>query len=98
MDKGLTAEQRVNDLVGRMTLEEKIATLTSDFKLHGCDRLGVPRFETADGPLGVASWGLKGRATAFPSQLSLASSWNRDLAKRIGKDSDGSRTVYGETP
>ena len=84
MDKGLTAEQRVNDLVGRMTLEEKIATLTSDFKLHGCDRLGVPRFETADGPLGVASWGLKGRATAFPSQLSLASSWNRDLAKRIG--------------
>ena len=39
----------------------------------------------ADGPLGVASWGLWGRATAFPAALSVAASWNRDLAYRIGE-------------
>ena len=83
-DANLSPEARVNDLIGRMTLPEKIDMLQSDFFFRGCERLGVPRFETADGPLGIASWGLKGRATAFPSQLSLAASWNRSLAQRVG--------------
>ena len=39
----------------------------------------------ADGPLGIASWGLFGRATAYPSALSLAASWNRDLATTTGQ-------------
>lgn len=82
--KTLSPRERVNDLVGRMTLNEKIYMLQSDFFYRGCERLGIPCLETADGPLGIASWGLKGRATAFPSQLSLAASWNRDLAYRIG--------------
>lgn len=79
-------EVRVNDLVSRMTLEEKIDLLAgyNDFYLHPCERLGIPAFKMADGPLGIASWGLWGRATAFPTALSLASSWNRDLAARAG--------------
>lgn len=79
-------ETRLNDLVGRMTLEEKIDLLAGyeDFYLHPCDRLGVPAFRMADGPLGIASWGLWGRATAFPSALSMAASWNRGLAARAG--------------
>ena len=82
----LSTEERVNDLIGRMTLEEKIDLLAgyNDFYLHPCERLGIPAFKLADGPLGVASWGLFGRATAFPSALSLAASWNKNLAEKTG--------------
>lgn len=87
MDKNLPIESRINDLVERMTLEEKIDLLAgyNDFYLHPCERLGIPAFKMADGPLGVSSWGLWGRATAYPSALSLASSWNRNLAKTLGE-------------
>lgn len=86
-DKALPVAQRVDDLIGRMTLEEKIDLLAgyNDFYLHPCERLGIPAFKMADGPLGVASWGLWGRATAFPSALSLAASWNTQLAYQTGK-------------
>lgn len=85
-NSNLPVETRVNDLIGRMTLEEKIDLLAGyeDFYLHPCERLGIPAFKMADGPLGVASWGLWGRATAFPSALSLAASWNKDLARQAG--------------
>lgn len=86
-DSSLPVETRVNDLIGRMTLEEKIDLLAGykDFYLHPCERLGIPAFKMADGPLGIASWGLWGRATAFPSALSLAASWNKDLARQAGE-------------
>ena len=82
----LPVEERVEDLIQRMTLEEKIALLCGyqDFYLHPCERLGIPAFKLADGPLGVASWGMFGKATAFPSSLALTASWNRDLATRTG--------------
>lgn len=83
----LPAETRATDLVARMTLDEKIAVLSgyNDFFLHPCERLGIPAIQMADGPLGIASWGLFGRATAYPAALSLAASWNRDLARRTGE-------------
>jgi beta-glucosidase len=86
-DANLPPRQRATDLATRMTLDEKIALLSgyNDFFLHPCQRLGVPAFEMADGPLGIASWGLFGRATAYPSALSLAASWNRDLATTTGQ-------------
>ena len=70
-----------------MTLEEKIDLLAgyNDFYLHPCERLGIPAFKMADGPLGLSSWGLWGRATAFPSALAVASSWNRELASQLGE-------------
>lgn len=85
-DQTLSVEKRTNDLVQRMTLEEKIDLLAgyNDFYLHPCERLGVPAFKLADGPLGLSSWGLFGRATAFPSALSLAASWNKELATKVG--------------
>ncbi len=87
LDRTQPAEVRAADLVDRMTLEEKIDMLSgyNDFFLHPVERLGIPAFKMADGPLGVASWGLFGRATAFPSTMSLASSWDRDLAGRTGR-------------
>ncbi|MDE7152595.1 MAG: hypothetical protein K2O27_10100 [Candidatus Amulumruptor sp.] len=85
-DTALTPRQRAEDLASRMTLDEKIDLLSgyNDFFLHPCERLGIPAFEMADGPLGIASWGLFGRATAYPSALSIAASWNRDLATATG--------------
>ncbi len=86
MDQSLSVDERMDDLIARMTLEEKIDILTgyNDFYIHPCERLGIPAFKMADGPLGLSSWGLWGKATAFPSALSLASSWNRDLARELG--------------
>lgn len=86
-DKSLPVEQRVEDLINRMTIEEKIDLLSgyNDFFLHPCERLGIPAFKMADGPLGLASWGLFGKATAFPSALSIASSWNKELAQKVGE-------------
>lgn len=84
-DVSLPVEERLDNLVGRMTLDEKIFTLTSGFDYHGCPRLGVPDVRCADGPLGIASWGLRGRAVAFPATLSLAASWDRDLAREMGE-------------
>lgn len=83
-DVALPVEERLADLVGRMTLDEKIFTLTSGFDYHGCPRLGIADVRCADGPLGIASWGLRGRATAFPATLNLAASWSRSLAREMG--------------
>lgn len=85
-DKNLSSEERTEDLVQRMTIEEKIDLLAgyNNFYLHPCDRLGVPAFKLADGPLGVSSWGLFGKATAFPASLALAASWDKELAREVG--------------
>lgn len=58
-DAGNPIEQRVEDIIRRMTLEEKIDLLSGykNFNLHPCERLGIPAFHMADGPLGIASWG-----------------------------------------
>ncbi|MCC8144848.1 MAG: glycoside hydrolase family 3 C-terminal domain-containing protein [Bacteroidales bacterium] len=87
LDPERSTSERVEDLIRKMTLEEKIDLLAgyNDFYLHPCERLGIPAFKLADGPLGIASWGLFGRATAFPSALSSAASWNRELLSEAGK-------------
>lgn len=85
-DPQLPLEERVEDLIGRMTIEEKIDLLSSyrNWFLHPCERLGIPAFQMADGPLGLASWGEFGRATAYPASLTVAASWNPELAGRLG--------------
>ncbi len=85
-NKELPVSVRVADLIERMTIEEKIDLLSSyrNWFLHPCERLGVPAFQMIDGPLGIASWGEFGRATAFPASLAIAASWNPELAGRLG--------------
>lgn len=77
------AEARIEALLGRMTLEEKILLLSgdeSDFNAHGLPRLGIPSIRMSDGPAGVRT----GRATAFPAPVNLAASWDVALAGRYG--------------
>ncbi len=76
-------ESRVESILGKMTLEEKIDLLggVDFFYLRGVPRLGVPRLRMADGPFGVRN---DGPATAFASGIGLAATWNPALAERVG--------------
>jgi beta-glucosidase len=79
------AETRVESILGKMTLEEKIDLLggVDFFYLRGVPRLGVPRLRMADGPYGVRN---DGPATTFASGIGLAASWNPALAERVGTE------------
>jgi len=76
-------ERRIEQLLQKMTLEEKIQLLGGDetgFNGPGIERLGIPPLKMADGPVGVRA----GRATAFPVSVNMAASWDRDLVNRYG--------------
>lgn len=90
----LPPEQRVNDLLGRMTLEEKAGLLagTGWMETRAIERLGIPSIKMADGPMGVRYWSFDlnpttGRfgATAFPAGVAMAATWDVALVEREGK-------------
>lgn len=77
-----SVDERVEDLLKRMTLEEKIDLLGgTGFATKPIDRLGIPELRMTDGPLGVR-WD---KSTAFPSGISLAASWDPSLTEEVGK-------------
>ena len=79
-DHTLSTEERVNDLISRMTLEEKVAQLK--FDAPAIERLGVPEYNWWNECLhGVAR---NGRATIFPQAIGMAATWDTDLMHRIG--------------
>ena len=87
MDQKEPIEDRVKDLLSRLTLDEKIKLLAGNrfFQTHSIKRLGIKPFKMTDGPMGVSAHSsLLKRNTLFPGGISLASSWNRDLAKEFG--------------
>ena len=84
MDTSLDLESRVEALVSRLTLEEKVTLMagSGSFALHGARRLGVPSVRVADGPTGVRS--NEGEAaTVFPVGVAMASTWNPDLTREV---------------
>lgn len=75
MDTNYSFEERAADLVSRMTLEEKVSQL--GYKAPAIERLGVAEYDYWKEALhGVAR---QGKATSFPTALSLSNTWNRDL-------------------
>jgi len=76
-------EKRVDSLLGKMTLEEKIEMIggINDFYTRPVPRLGIPSLRMSDGPMGVHDYGL---TTAYPAGIALAASWDVDLAERFG--------------
>jgi beta-glucosidase len=80
-DSKLPVEKRVDDLVSRMTLEEKTSEMTN--KSAAISRLGVPAFDWwNEGLHGIAR---SGYATMFPQAIGMAASWDTEL---MGKISD----------
>jgi beta-glucosidase len=74
-DTGRSVEARVADLVGRMTLEEKVSQMTD--VAPAIARLGIPAYNWWNEALhGVARSGL---ATVFPQAIGLAATWNDSL-------------------
>jgi beta-glucosidase len=78
-------ESRVDGLLRQMTLEEKIDLLggVDSFYLRGVPRLGVPRMKMADGPIGVRG---DLPATTMAAGISLAATWDTELAREIGTE------------
>jgi beta-glucosidase len=76
-------EQRVEKLVGQMTLEEKLDYLggVNAMSIHPIPRLGLPEIRMSDGPLGVRQ---DKPSPRYPAGIALAASWNRDLAQLEG--------------
>ena len=105
LDDSKPVEQRVEDALGRMTLDEKIAVIhaQSKFSSPGVRRLGFPDFWTDDGPHGVRpdvlwdEWEQAGQTNdscvAFPALTCLAASWNPLMARLYG-ESLGEEALY----
>ena len=93
MDPGLPVEERVSDLVSRMTLEEKISQMRYD--APAIERLGIPEYNWWNECLhGVARAGL---ATVFPQAIGLAATWDRDMMFRLANAiSDEARAKHHE--
>ena len=91
LDAKKPLETRVEDLLSRLTFEEKISLLHADakFTTAAIPRLGIPRRWLSDGPHGVRedigpdSWAPAGRtddfSTAMPAGICLAATWNPGL-------------------
>jgi beta-glucosidase len=81
-DQSQPIEKRVEDLLSRMTLEEKVEMLDGEgFNSPANEKLGIPPLNMTDGPVGVR-WE---KATAFPASISMAATWNTDLIYQVGK-------------
>ena len=86
-DSRAPLEARVKDLMGRLTAEEKLSLLAgTEFTTQPIPRLGIPAMAMADAGQGVrgGSETTLGPATAFPSGVAMASTWNPSLIAEVG--------------
>jgi len=78
-DPTLPIEKRVDDLVARMTLEEKVGQMMN--AAPAIKRLDIPEYEWwNEGLHGVAR---AGYATVFPQAIGLAATWDTDLMHQV---------------
>lgn len=80
-DPRLPPPKRVDDLLARLTLDEKVAFLHQF--APAVERLGVAAFRTGQEALHGVAW--MGPATVFPQAVGLGATWNPDLVRRVGE-------------
>jgi beta-glucosidase len=77
-------EQRVEDILGRMTLREKIDLLGgAEFKTRAIPRLGIPSIEMTDGGIGPNR---NGKSTNYSATINLAAAFDKPLMRRIAEN------------
>lgn len=92
---GIRLKQNIDELVGKMTLEEKacICSGADYWRTKAIDRLDIPSIAVSDGPHGLRKTSegdntgiAKGvEATCFPTASALSSSWDREFVEEIGR-------------
>lgn len=97
LDDGKPIEERVEDALSRMTVEEKVSMThaQSKFSSPGVARLGIPEFWMTDGPHGIRpevlwdEWDQAGwtndSCVAFPALTCLAATWDPTVSMLYGK-------------
>jgi beta-glucosidase len=96
LDNRQPVAKRIDDLLARMTLEEKVGMCHANtiFTIAGVPRLGIPDLTMADGPMGVreevgAGFRVLNRdddfATAMPAPIALAATWDVAMARLCGE-------------
>ncbi|MFE9019254.1 glycoside hydrolase family 3 C-terminal domain-containing protein [Streptomyces sp. NPDC007808] len=80
-DRRLPFAKRIDDLLSRLTLDEKIGFLHQF--TPAVERLGVDAFRTGQEALHGVAW--MGPATVFPQAVGLGATWNTDLVRRVGE-------------
>jgi len=97
LDDSKPIEERVEDALSRMTVEEKVAMThaQSKFSSPGVARLGIPEFWMTDGPHGIRpevlwdEWDQAGwtndSCVAFPALTCLAATWDPTVSMLYGK-------------
>ena len=94
LDTTLPFTERVQDLIGRLTLEEKVGLM--NHPAHGIPRLNIPAYNYWSEALhGVAR---NGRATVFPQAIGMAATWDKELIHKVANAiSDEGRAKYHES-
>ncbi|MDG3582780.1 glycoside hydrolase family 3 C-terminal domain-containing protein [Galbibacter pacificus] len=89
----LSEEERLDDIMERLTVEEKINQLL--FRAPAIERLGIPKYNWWNESLhGVAR---AGYATVFPQSITIAASWDKDLIFAVASAiSDEARAKHHE--
>jgi beta-glucosidase len=91
LDTNLPIPERVQDLLSRLTLDEKVAMM--NHPAQGVPRLDIPSYNFWSEALhGVAR---SGRATVFPQAIGMAATWDKELIHRVATAiSDEGRAKY----
>jgi beta-glucosidase len=93
LDPDLSIDERVNDVVGRMTLDEKIGQLMN--QAPAIERLGIPEYNWwTEGLHGIARAGI---ATVFPQAIGMAAAWDENMMHDVSTViSDETRAKHHE--
>ncbi|RIX59702.1 beta-glucosidase [Paenibacillus nanensis] len=88
-------EDRVNDLISQLTLDEKIG-LMPQYQI-AIERLGIQAYKHGTEAAHGMAW--LGEATSYPQPIGLACTWDSELLKRIGSAiGDEARGFYKQNP